>query len=288
MCNCLKIFSTKERSLTLRTSMSIAFSGVLWLHYTNLTGHPERTTSYPHFSSVLNYEGIKFPVALRDIPKFEKLNNLSINVYGIKSEFTQKNSEKSKIISVYLSNHFYSKKIIHLLIIEKNMNIHDNDMKNYEPRFHFALIKNLSRLVKSQLSKGHSKLFFCDRCLNHYKKKNRFINTNLIVCMELPNKENKILKFTKFQYKDTVPFIVYADLECMLEPQGDDENNTQKHVPHSIAFYCHCTYNDKLSKFEINRSPSCIEWFVKKLQFLASEFDHYLRNPIPMKQLTKE
>ncbi|XP_074108432.1 uncharacterized protein LOC141533439 [Cotesia typhae] len=98
--------------------------------YEPQTGHPERTTSYPHFSSVLNYEGIKIPVALRDIPKFEKLNNLSINVYGIESEFTQKKSEKSKIIPVYLSNYFYYKKVIHLLIIEKNMNTYDNDTKN--------------------------------------------------------------------------------------------------------------------------------------------------------------
>ena len=41
------------------------------------------TSSYPHYSSELKYEGINFPMRLIDIPKFEKMNGLSINVYSI-------------------------------------------------------------------------------------------------------------------------------------------------------------------------------------------------------------
>ncbi|KAJ8949415.1 hypothetical protein NQ318_007514 [Aromia moschata] len=45
-------------------------------------GHPALTSSYPHYNTLLNFEGIDFPVKLKDIPKFEELNNISVNVFG--------------------------------------------------------------------------------------------------------------------------------------------------------------------------------------------------------------
>ncbi|KAK5640231.1 hypothetical protein RI129_011042 [Pyrocoelia pectoralis] len=48
--------------------------------------HNYRVSSYPHFSDVLNYESIQFPIKLNDISKFEKLNNLSINLYCVKGK----------------------------------------------------------------------------------------------------------------------------------------------------------------------------------------------------------
>ena len=41
------------------------------------------TSSYPHYSSELKYERINFQMRLIDIPKFKKMNGLSINVYSI-------------------------------------------------------------------------------------------------------------------------------------------------------------------------------------------------------------
>ena len=44
-------------------------------------------SSYPHYSRVLNLTGMNFPVKLKDISKFEELNNISINVYGLEKKF---------------------------------------------------------------------------------------------------------------------------------------------------------------------------------------------------------
>lgn len=52
----------------------------------------DRTSSYPHYSTVLNYEAINFPTPLQDLPRFEQLNNLAINVYGL--EKTSENSNR--------------------------------------------------------------------------------------------------------------------------------------------------------------------------------------------------
>ncbi|XP_044588748.1 uncharacterized protein LOC123267925 [Cotesia glomerata] len=185
------------------------------------------------------------------------MNNLSINVYGIESEFT-------------------------------------DNLDSIESIHHFTWIHNLSGLIKSQISLGKHKLYFCDRCLNHFKLKKCYEDHRVDcfksnkVRMNFPNEKNRILKFKDFNSKDTVPFVVYADLECILEPPGDDEKIVHKHVPHSIAYYVHCSYNNTLSRFELNRSPDCINWFVKQLESLALDFEKILKNPIKMKPLTKE
>ena len=43
--------------------------------------HVNRKSSYPDYTTVLNLEGIKFPVTLKQITKFELLNDISINVF---------------------------------------------------------------------------------------------------------------------------------------------------------------------------------------------------------------
>lgn len=49
-------------------------------------GHRERVRHYIRFQHELVFTGIRFPVAVKDIDKFEKLNtNISVNVYSFDS-----------------------------------------------------------------------------------------------------------------------------------------------------------------------------------------------------------
>jgi len=82
---------------------------------------------------------------LTQIKKFENLNDISINVYCI---------EKQKEFS-----------ILPIWLTEKKMNKHVNLLyvQNDDDVGHFVWIKNLSRLVSSQLSKHNGKKYFCDR-----------------------------------------------------------------------------------------------------------------------------
>ena len=45
--------------------------------------NPERVEHYKKYENTLNVKDLKFPMSLRDIPKFDKMNNLSVNVYGL-------------------------------------------------------------------------------------------------------------------------------------------------------------------------------------------------------------
>ncbi|XP_046737566.1 uncharacterized protein LOC124406256 [Diprion similis] len=88
--------------------------------------------------------------------------------------------------------------------------LHDENLDDEfsHERTHFCWIKNLSRLVNHQLNAHQS---------------------------------NKWLKFKNYSNKMQVPYIVYADFECLLEnsSQSSESSHTkiyQKHVPYSTEF----------------------------------------------------
>ncbi|KAL6417010.1 hypothetical protein ACFW04_011091 [Cataglyphis niger] len=46
----------------------------------------ERESSYPHYTTVLNLQDIEFPVTVNQIKKFERANDISINVYCLEEK----------------------------------------------------------------------------------------------------------------------------------------------------------------------------------------------------------
>ncbi|XP_076636189.1 uncharacterized protein LOC143349115 [Colletes latitarsis] len=98
-------------------------------------------SSYPHYTTVLNIQDIEFPMTLNQIKKFEHINNISINVYTIEN-----------------------KKVLPIRVTDKKMERHVNllYLEGANDVGHFAWIKNLSRLVCTQLSKHNGRKYFCD------------------------------------------------------------------------------------------------------------------------------
>ena len=290
-----KHIQNKKAVINIQNDDSYCF---LWsvmaaLHPTEL--NVSKTSSYPHFKTELKYEGLNFPINLYDVKKFEKMNGLNINIYGI--DLTE-NRKKDEIVPLYLSNAKKSDKaVIHLLMIENTENQFQDENESV---CHFSFIKNLSRLVSTQITRNEHKLFLCDRCLCHFAIDKSFLNhredcekANKCIII-LPKEGENILKFINHKRKEMVPFVVYADIECLLEPiaETNDENmipNTvvyQKHVPHSVAFYLKCNFDDSLSRIKVYRGEDCVEYFVKKMKILAQRIDGYLKKIVPMKLLT--
>ena len=49
--------------------------------------HPYRVSNYYQYRTTLNFDGIAFPVQVKDIPKFEKMNpEMSVNVISLDLE----------------------------------------------------------------------------------------------------------------------------------------------------------------------------------------------------------
>lgn len=87
--------------------------------------------------------------------------------------------------------------------------------------------------------------------------------------------ENQILKFKNFKNKEKVSFVIYADLESILEKYDDPKtmptkNKYQKHVPFSITYYLKCSYNDNISKFELYTGRDCANGLKKTRNCFSS------------------
>ncbi|XP_025159353.1 uncharacterized protein LOC112589602 [Harpegnathos saltator] len=108
----------------------------------------------------------------------------------------------------------------------------------------------------------------------------------------LPNDDNKWLSFTNYCRKERIPFIVYADLECILEKTPREEQTSsyayQHHSVFSIAYYVRCSYDESLSAYRCRRDRDCISWFVKELEELAHRVKDILSANVPMETLSKE
>ncbi|KAK5644785.1 hypothetical protein RI129_006085 [Pyrocoelia pectoralis] len=163
--------------------------------------------------------------------------------------------------------------------------------------YHFVWIKNMSALFSKQLSnKGHRK-FICNRCLNYFSA-DLILQKHTIHCHQLnqcsvrmPNESERYLEFKNFRFQEKVAFVIYADLESILEQNLNClENNCttfdSKHIPFSIAYYLRCSYNDSLSRFRLYRGKDCISWFIKELYAIAQWANVIINNVIPMETLT--
>ena len=119
--------------------------------YPNKNGHPNRVSNYKKYLNELNQKGIEMPMAVKDIDKFEKLNDLIINVYGC--------SEEGSLIFPRRKSKRRDKEAINLLMLENG------------EHYHYVLIKTLNRLLR--LGK-HAKEF-CPYCCYgfdmHYLKR---------------------------------------------------------------------------------------------------------------------
>lgn len=159
-------------------------------------------------------------------------------------------------------------------------------------------IKDLPRLMRNQIVETH-RLFLCDRCLNHFTTKPSFQKHIQMCCeinkarLEVTDEFHNIMKFKNFKYQEKVPFVIYGDIESILEKMdgeryGLNTEYTHKHIPFSVAYYLKCSYDDSLSEFKTYRGADCMEWFTEQLKNIATRIDGIIRNTVPIKLLVQE
>ena len=100
-----------------------------------------------------------------------------------------------------------------------------------------------------------------------------------------------ILYFKNFSNKNQVPFIIYADFECLLKEAHEIKRAYQHHEPFSVGFFVKCSYDDCLSEYKCYRrekeeDESPAKWFVMSLHSLALKLEEMYKNPKPMKDMT--
>ena len=51
----------------------------------------------------------------------------------------------------------------------------------------------------------------------------------------MPSEDTKILEFNQYQKSDKAPFIIYADLECVLEKIDGCKNNPENYYIRKVS-----------------------------------------------------
>ncbi|CAB3996294.1 Hypothetical predicted protein, partial [Paramuricea clavata] len=192
--------------------------------------HPERITRIlREQAEELDWEGIEFPTPLNNIKKFERNNNVGVNVFGLDG----------------------SHKVCPLRISSNTDSINLFLWKN-----HYSVIKDMSRLVGSQINEKKNKKHICNRCLNAFGS-SELLERHLKLCSnnnyqrhEYPE-PGTTTEFKNYERIQTVPFVIYADFECYIEGMDTVERNPnrssttqyQMHSPSGFCYYVKCFDN---------------------------------------------
>ena len=102
--------------------------------------NPSGVTKYIRYEKTINMRVIKYPVKIQQVNKFEKQNHdISVNIFG---------HEEKKIFPIRVTENKGRNHHVKLLLI------------NNGNKYHYILIKDLSRLLSSQYKGYNRRLFF--------------------------------------------------------------------------------------------------------------------------------
>ena len=234
-----KILANKKAIINMKNNDNECFKWCVTRALFPADKHPERIDkNLRENSKRLNWNGLKFPIDVKQITHFEKSNqNISINVFGF-----QEVVYPLKIFKAPERQHQ-----INLLLIAD------------EEKKHYCLIKDMSKLLSSQITKHNGSIHICLRCLNAFQT-NEKLEKHKEICQNnefivMPNEET-FIEFKNHIRSQKMPFVIYADFESLVEqisgcqpnPEKCFTNQFQKHTPCGFCYQIKCSFNEKLSK----------------------------------------
>ena len=223
------------------------------------------------FINQYNLKEIDFPSAGKDWKKFE-LNNKSISLNIL---YVPHKTEK--IILAYKSKYNLTRENQVILLM-----ITDGE------KWHYLAVTSFSRLLRG-ITSNHNGDFYCLNCFHAYTTKNRLKEHEKVCenhdsyCVEMPNEDNKILKYNHGEKSIKAPFIIYADLECLLEkintchnnPEKSSTTNINKHTPSGYSLFTHCSFDEERNKLCHYRGEDSMKRFCKDLREHATKIINY-------------
>ena len=166
-------------------------------------------------------------------------------------------------------------------------------------KWHDTAVTRLSGLLRGVTS-NHNGDFYCLNCFRAYTTKNKLeahkkICENHEYChVEMPNEDNKIIKYNQGEKSIKSRFIIYADLECLLEkistcynnPEESSTTEINKHTPSGYSLLTHCSFDKTENKLNYYRGEDCMKKFRKDLKEHATKIINYEKKD--MISLTKK
>ena len=260
-----------------------------WCHIRHLNPqekYPQRIKKTDQqYVGKLDYSNIEFPVNVKHYNKIEKQNSININVFGY---------EDKQPYPIYASKEKYEDHM-ELLLVTKDENKH------------YVLIKDFNKFMYNQ-TKHKERKHFCMHCLQCFSSE-RVLNNHKDICIKIngtqavnmPTKDNNILKFNNFHKQQPVPFVIYADFEAVTEKvQGCQQNNEssyteayQKHTDCGYGYKVVCCYDDKYTKpIQLYRGKKAVYKFMENMleevKYCKKVMKKHFDKPLRMTEVDEE
>ena len=219
------------------------YAVTLALNLDRIKTDPQRISKIKPFIDQYNWKDIEFPSTSKDWRKFELNSKVALNILYIPHN-------TKKIQLVYKSKHNLTcdKQVILLMITNGE-------------KWHYLTVKNLPGLLRGITSTHHGD-FYCLNCFQSYRTINKFglhkkICENHNYCrVEMLNKDNNMIKYNQGEKYIKLPFVIYGDLECLLEKMSTcinnpNESSTTKinnHIPSGYSIFTSCSFDQTKNK----------------------------------------
>ena len=246
------------------------YAVTLALNLDKINDHPEIISKIKPFIEEYNWKDIDFPSTSKDWKKFELNNAIALNIL-----YVLHNTKKIEI--AYKSKHNLTREKQKILLMISN-----------GENWHYLTVKNLSRLLRG-ITSNHDGDFYCLNCFHSYRTKNKLeahkkICENRDYChVEMSAKDNNTIKYNQEGKSMELLFVVYADLECLLETMSTCYNNPEKssttkinkHTPSDYSIFTHCSFDKSKNKLNYYRGEDCMKKFCKDLREHATKIINY-------------
>ena len=244
------------------------YAVTLALNLDKIKKNPQRLSKIKPYK--YNWEEIDFPTTSKDWKKFESNNEVALNIL-----YVPYNTNKINIAYKPKNNLTQERQIILLMISDSQ-------------KWHYLVVKNLSGLLK-RITSNHKEDFHCLNCFHSYTTKNKLAahkkmcENHDYCCIEMPTKNNNIIKYYHGEKSMKLPFVLHADLECLFEKMSTCINNSNesstteinKYVPSGYSIFTHCSFDESKNKLNYYRGKDCIKKFSKDLREHASKIINY-------------
>ena len=164
-------------------------------------------------------------------------------------------------------------------------------------KLHYLAVKKLSALLRV-ITSNHNRDFYCFNCFRAYTTENKLESHKKLCenhdycCIEMPNEDNKILQYNHGEKSMRAPFIIYVDLESLLEKIDTCHDNPEKsrqslvqstslttkinkHMPSGYSLFTHCSFNKAENKLDYYRGEDFMKKFCKDLREHATKIINY-------------
>ena len=250
-------YMNNKSIINIKNDDHFCFLWCILAHLFPVEDHKNRTSSYSIHTKKLILNGLEFPMKIKDIPKFENLNNLNVNVFEL----------TGAVLTPIHINKNYLQSQIDLLLFET----------------HYCLITKLHCLLNKD---SHMK-WVCRRCLTAFSSED-ILNQHIDRCQKqqptnITFSWKDHLKFEDYHMKVPVPIRVYADFEC-INLKSDIPKVLYKQIPIAVGFYLISPFGNNYSSYF---GESCVTWFVNEMLTLAKIAYIYFETNNPL-EITPE